>query len=119
MSFDANRAVKAAMWPAIIWIVSLILFKIAALANLGTDGTFPLYSIATTLGLVLALWAGFEIKEGKGEYTEAILAGVIVGLACGIPALLFDLSGFRFLASVTIFSLAACWGGWGLKQKPR
>jgi len=119
MKFDANRAVKAAMWPAIVWVVSLILFKIAALANLGTDGTFPLSYIATTLGLVLALWAGFEVKEGKGEYTEAILAGIIVGLACGIPALLFDLGSVRFLASITIFSLAACWGGWGLKAKTK
>ncbi len=117
MPFDANRAVKAAVWPAIVWIITLILFKIAALANLGTDGAFPMYSIALILGFALCLWAGFEVKEAKGEFGEAILAGIVVGLACGVPALLFDLGSFRFLATIVIFSLAASWAGWGLKQK--
>jgi hypothetical protein len=115
MAFDANRALKAVKWPAIVWIVSLILFKIAAMANLGADGSFPIYSVATTLGLVLGLWAGFEVKTVKGDYSEAIVGGIIVGLACGIPALLFDLGSVRFLVNITIFSLAAAWAGWGLK----
>jgi hypothetical protein len=116
MPFDANRAVKAVKWPAIVWIVSLILFKIAALANLGMDGSLPIYAIATTLGLLLAIWAGFEVKTTKGDYLEAVLAGIIVGLACGVPALLFDLGSVRFLVNITIFSLAAAWAGWGLKK---
>jgi len=115
MPFDANRAIKAVKWPTIVWIVSLILFKIAALANLGADGSFPIYAIATTLGLVLGLWAGFEVKAVKGDYLEAIVAGIVVGLACGVPALLFDLGSFGFLVNITIFSLAAAWAGWGLK----
>jgi hypothetical protein len=113
--FDANRAMKAVKWPAIVWVVSLILFKIAALVNLGTDRSFPIYAIATTLGLVLGLWAGREVKALKGDFVEAILAGIVVGLACGIPALLFDLGSVRFLINITIFSLAAAWAGWGLK----
>jgi hypothetical protein len=71
------------------------------------------------LGFALCLWAGFEVKEAKGEYVEAILAGIVVGLACGIPALLFDLGNFRFLATIVIFSLAASWAGWGLKPKTK
>lgn len=55
MPLDANRVAKAAKWPAIIWIVSLIPFKIAALANLGMDGSQPIYAIASTLGLLLAI----------------------------------------------------------------
>lgn len=50
---------------AVVWIASLILFKIAALANLGAEWSFPIYSVSTTLGLVLGLWAGFEVKAGK------------------------------------------------------
>jgi hypothetical protein len=55
MLLDANRVVKAAKCSAIIWIVSLILFKIAPLANLGMDGSQPIYAIASTLGLLLAI----------------------------------------------------------------
>lgn len=116
MAFDANKVVKAVTWPCIVWVISLILFKIAALANLSLDGAFPLYAIATTLGLVLGLWAGFEIKTAKGGYPEAIVGGIIVGLACGIPAMLFDLGSLRFLVNMTVFTLAVAWAGWGLKE---
>jgi hypothetical protein len=115
MRFDANKAIKAAKWPAIVWIVSLILFKIAALANLGAGGSFPIYAIGTTLGLLLGVWSGFGVKGVKGDYLEAIMAGIIVGLACGVPALLFDLGNLGFLVNITIFSLASAWAGWGLK----
>jgi len=86
--FDANKLAKAVMWPAIVWIVTEILFRIATLVNQAAGAQFQanIYSVSSTIGLALGIWAGASVKEAKGTYQEAIAGGVIVGLACGIPA---------------------------------
>ena len=118
LPFDANKLAKAVMWPAIVWIVTEILFRIAALANQAAGAQFQanIYSLSSTIGLALGIWAGASVKEAKGTYQEAIAGGVIVGLACGIPAIiLFGLGAIPFAINITILSLATAWAGWGLK----
>lgn len=58
----------------------------------------------------------FEVKATKGGYLEAVVAGIVVGLACSVPVLLSDFGSLRSLVNITIFSLAASWAGWGLKK---
>jgi hypothetical protein len=122
--FKVNRASKAVMWPAFVWVVTIVLFRVAGLAYPPAESQFTqnLYSIATTLGLVLAIWAGFAVKEAKGTYQEAIIGGLFVGLACGVPAVIV-FSGtnniptfLAFAINMAIFSLAASWAGWELKH---
>jgi len=118
VSLDANKITKSVVWPAIVWVVTLILFRIAALANQSAGAQFGgnLYPIATTIGLALGIWAGVAVKQTKGTYQEAIVVGVVLGLACGIPAIiLFGLGLIPFAINITIFSLATAWAGWGLK----
>lgn len=122
--FKVNRAVKAVMFPAFVWLVTIVLFRIAGLVYPPAQSQFTqnLYSIATTLGLALAILAGFAVKDAKGTYQEAILGGLIVGLACGLPALLVFSSTnsvptfLAFALNMAIFSLAASWVGWELKH---
>jgi hypothetical protein len=58
----------------------------------------------------------FEVKATKGGYLEAVVAGIVVGLACNVPVLLSDLGSVRFLVNITTFSLAASWADGGLKK---
>lgn len=118
MSLDANKVTRSVMWPAIVWIVTLVLFRIAALANQSAGAQFAgnIYPLATTIGLALGIWAGVGVRQTKGTYLEAIVVGVVLGLACGIPAIiLFGLGLVPFAINITIFSLATAWAGWGLK----
>jgi len=106
------------MWPAIAWIVTDILFKIAALASQTTGAQFEsnMYIVFSTIGLALGVWAGASVKLAKGSYQEAIAGGIIVGLACGIlTVILFDLRSVPLAINMTILSLATAWAGWGLK----
>jgi len=118
LSFNANKLVKAVMWPAIAWIVAEILFRIAALANQAAGAQFEanIYFVSSTIGLALGVWAGASVKDAKGSYQEAIAGGVVVGLACGIPAIiLFGLGAIPLAINMTILSLTTAWAGWGLK----
>jgi hypothetical protein len=118
VSLNANKLTKLVMWPVIVWVVAIVLFRIAALAYPAAGSQFiaNFYPIATTLGLLLAVWVGFSVKAGKGTYQEAIVGGAIVGLACGIPGIIiFGLEFIPLAINVTIFSLATAWAGWGLK----
>ena len=118
MSMDANKVKKGVMWPANVWIVTLILFRIAQLVNSSAGGQFGgnLYPIATTIGLALGVWTGIAVKEAKGTYLEAMVGGIILGLACGIPAIiLFGLGFVGFAINITIFSFAVAWAGWNFK----
>jgi hypothetical protein len=116
---DANKVKKGVMWPAIVWIVTLILFRIGQLVNQSAGSQFNgnLYPIATTIGLALAIWTGIAVKENKGTYLEAMVAGIILGLACGIPAIiLFGVGFVGFAFNITIFSFAVAWAGWNFKS---
>ena len=118
MRFKTDKVTRAVMWPVIVWVVTIVLFRLAALVDpaAGSQFTGNFYPIATTLGLLLAVWAGFSVKTSKGSYQEAIVGGVVVGLACGIPGIIiFGLVFIPFAINVTIFSLAATWAGWGIK----
>lgn len=118
MSFNTDKLTKAVTWPVIVWVVTIVLFRLAALAYpaAGSQFTGNFYPIATTLGLLLAVWAGVSVKSAKGTYQEAIIGGVIVGLACGIPGIIiFGLGFIPFAINITIFSLVTAWAGWGLK----
>jgi len=120
VTFEIDRVTKAATWPVIVWVVAIVLFRLGALvyppAGLQFAGNF--YPIATTLGLLLAVWAGFSVKASKGIYQEAIVAGVCVGLACAIPGIIiFGMEFIPFAINITIFSLATAWAGWGVKQE--
>ncbi len=118
MSLNADKLTKLVMWPVIVWVVTIVLFRLAALVYPAAGSQFigNFYPIATTLGLLLAVWVGFSVKAGKGTYQEAIIGGAIVGLACGIPGIIiFGLEFIPFAINVTIFSLATAWAGWGLK----
>jgi hypothetical protein len=113
---------KGVMWPCIVWIVTEILFRIAALANQAAGAQFEAnaYSVATVIGLALGIWAGFSVKEVRGTDKEAIVGGVLVGLACGIPAvILFGLSLVPFAINMTILSLAVTWAGWAIRAIPK
>ncbi len=116
--FKTDMVAEAVTWPVIVWVVAIVLFRLGALVYPAVGSQFigNFYPIATTLGLLLAVWAGFSVKASKGTYQEAIVAGVIVGLACGIPGIIiFGLEFAPFAINVTIFSLAVAWAGWGLK----
>lgn len=116
---DANKVKEGVTWPAIVWIVALILFRIAQLIDqpAGAQFTANLYPIATTLGLALGIWTGIAVKEAKGTYIEAMVAGIILGLACGIPAIILFGTGFvGFAINMTIFSFAVAWAGWNFKS---
>ncbi len=118
MLFNTNRLIKAVTWPAIAWILTDILYRVAALANpaAGAQLSANIYPIAVTIGLALAVWAGAAVKEAKGTYHEAVAAGIITGLACGVPAIiLFGVESIPFAINITIFSLATAWAGWGLR----
>jgi len=115
---NTEKLRAAVVWPAIVWIVAVVLFRIAALAYPAAGDQFlsNIYPISTTLGLLLAVWAGISARMAKGSHLEAVLAGIIVGLAFAVPGVI--IFGLEFLApaiNVTIFSLAAAWVGWGLK----
>jgi len=117
-SSKTEKLRTAVTWPAVVWIAVVVLFRIAALAYppAGNDFLNHIYPISTTLGLLLAIWAGAGVKMAKGNHLEAILAGIIVGLAFGVPGVI--IFGLTFVApaiNVAIFSLAATWVGWGLK----
>ena len=117
-SMDANKVKKGVMWPGIVWIVTLILFRIAQLVNSSAGARFvgDLYPIATRIGLVLGVWTGIAVKESKGTYLEAMVGGIILGLACGVPAIiLFGLGMVGFAINMVIFSLAVAWAGWNFK----
>lgn len=124
MPLKVNRASRAIMWPGFVWVVTIVLFRIAGLVYSTAQSQFTqnLYPIATTLGLLLAIWAGFAVREAKGTYQEAILGGLLVGLACGIPAVIVfsDTSNIptflAFAINMAIFSLAASWVGWELRH---
>jgi hypothetical protein len=96
----------------------MVLFRVAALAYppAGTELLSYIYSIATTLGLLLGVWAGFGVKTAKGSAQEAILAGIVVGLAFSVPAvIIFGLGLLGAAINITIFTIAASWAAWGLK----
>ena len=115
---DANKVKQGVTWPAIVWVITLILFRIGQLVNqqAGSQFTSNLYPIATTIGLVLAVWTGMAVKEEKGSYLDAMLGGIILGLACGIPAIiLFGTAFLGFAINITIFSLAVAWAGWNFR----
>jgi len=118
VTFEIDRVTKAVTWPVIVWVVTIVLFRLGALVYpaAGSQFTGNFYPIATTLGLLLAIWAGFSVKASKGVYQEAIVAGVCVGLACGIPGvIIFGLEFIPFAINITIFSMATAWAGWGIK----
>ncbi len=118
MLFNTNRLINAVTWPAIAWILTDVLYRVAALANpaAGAQLSANIYPIAVTIGLALAVWAGAAVKEAKGTYQEAVAAGIITGLACGVPAIiLFGAESIPFAINITIFSLATAWAGWGLR----
>ncbi len=115
---NSEKIRSAVTWPAVVWIITIVLFRVAALVDpaAGAELSANIYSIATTLGLLLAVWAGFGVKMAKGSVQEAILAGVVVGLAFAVPSVIIFGLGFVGAAiNVTIFSLAASWAAWGLK----
>ena len=117
-SSNAEKLRSAVTWPAVVWIATVVLFRIAALAYPPAGDQFlgNIYPISTTLGLLLAVWAGIEVKMAKGNHMEAILAGIVVGLAFAVPGvIIFGLSFIGPAINVTIFSLATTWAGWGLK----
>jgi 4-amino-4-deoxy-L-arabinose transferase-like glycosyltransferase len=101
-----------------VWIVAVVLFRTAALAYPPAGQQFldNVYPISTTLGLLLAVWAGASVKMAKGTHLEAVLAGIVVGVAFAVPGVI--IFGLQFIGpaiNVTIFSLAPAWVGWGLK----
>jgi len=117
-SSNAEKIRTAVAWPAAVWIAVVVLFRIAALAYPPAGDQFlsNIYPVSTTLGLLLAVWAGAGVKTAKGTHLEAVLAGIIVGLAFAVPGVIIFGLGFVAPAiNVTIFSLAASWVGWGLK----
>ena len=87
-SSNSEKIRAAVSWPAVVWIITIVLFRVAALVDpaAGAELSANIYSIATTLGLLLAVWAGFGVKMAKGTVQEAILAGIVVGLAFRYPA---------------------------------
>ena len=117
-SSNPSKIRSAVTWPAAVWIITMVLFRVAALAYppAGTELLSNIYSIATTLGLLLAVWTGFGIKTAKGSAQEAILAGVVVGLAFAVPTvIIFGLGLIGAAINITIFTVAAAWAAWGLK----
>ncbi len=65
----------AVTWPVIVWVVAIVLLRLGALVYpaVGSQLIGKFYSIATTLGLPLAVWAGFSVKANKGTHQEAIV----------------------------------------------
>ena len=113
------NALKATMWPAIVWIVIDVLLRVGIAVDPTTAEAFPNYLVDPwTIGitLALALWAGAAVKKAKGKLYEALVGGVLVGLACGIPSLLLFGASTGFIIDIVLFSLAVAWGGWGLKE---
>lgn len=118
VKIEPEKIKMGVTWPAIAWIVTMILFRIGQLANQSAGAQFNgnLYPIATTIGLALGVWTGLAVRDAKGTYLEAIIAGIILGLACGIPAIiLFGLGFIGFAINITIFSLAVAWAGWNFR----
>ena len=117
-SSKSDKIRAAVTWPALVWVITIVLFRVAALvySPAGSELLAHIYPIATTLGLLLAVWAGFGVKMAKGSVQEAILAGIVVGLAFAVPSvIIFGLGVIGAAINVTIFSLAAAWAAWGLK----
>lgn len=108
----------AVTWPAVVWLITIVLFRVASLAYppAGSEFLANIYPIATTLGLLLGVWTGLGVKTAKGSVQEAIAAGVVVGLAFAVPGVIIFGLGFAGAAiNVTIFTLATAWASWGLK----
>jgi hypothetical protein len=117
-SSNSEKVRTAVTWPAVVWIITIVLFRVAALAYppAGTELLANIYPVATTLGLLLGVWTGFGVKNAKGSVQEAILAGVVVGLAFAVPGIIIFGLGFVGAAiNITIFTLATAWTAWGLK----
>ena len=113
------NVLKAAMWPAIVWVIIDILLKVAFTIDPTAGEAFPNYLVDPwTIGitLALALWAGAAIKRAKGQLYEALAGGVLVGLACGVPTLLLFGGSTGFIIDIVLFSFAVAWGGWGLRE---
>ena len=118
-SSNSGKVRAAVTWPAVVWIVTIVLFRVASLAYApaGLELEANIYPVATTLGLLLGVWAGWGVKTAKGSVQEAILAGIVVGLAFAVPGvIIFGLGFLGAAVNVTIFSLATAWAAWGLKD---
>jgi hypothetical protein len=109
---------KAVSWPALVWIATEILFRITSLASQAAGAQYEANSFVVTsiIGLALGVWAGASVKLAKGSHLEAIAGGIVVGLACGVSAvILFGLGAVPLAINITILSLATALAGWGLK----
>lgn len=112
-------ALKAALPPAATWLSIDVLLRIALAADETVGGAFPAYQLdpwTVGLTLVLALWAGAAVKQANGRVYEVVIGGILVGLGCGIPALLLFGSSSGFVIDITMFAAGTALAGWGLKQ---
>lgn len=91
--------------PALgLWVGLNVLFFVAGMiwpdarTALGTHH----YTIGIVLGTLIAFWAGQMV--GKKNYTDAVIAGIAVGLANGIPAVILFGYGWGMLSPTQAFS---------------
>jgi hypothetical protein len=109
-------ALKAVVWPAVAWIVADVLLYIAVVADAtAADVLGGNPSLVTGLALAIAIWAGAAVKQANGKMWEAFVGGIVVGFACGVPAVLLFGDPTGFLWTIIVFSLVVAWAGWALK----
>ncbi len=112
-------ALKAALLPAVTWVVIDVLLRIALAVDSTVGTAFPNYqlepfTIVLTLGL--ALWAGAAVKQAKGKLYEVVIGGVLVGLGCGIPAFLLFGNSSGFVIDIVLLASGTALAGSGLKE---
>jgi hypothetical protein len=68
-----------------LWVAVDILFYIAAAIYPATKLALAanMFSVGTLLAILIGFWAGKTV--GKQNYTDSVVAGIAVGLACLIP----------------------------------
>ncbi len=92
-------------------VITSILIPIVILAISYVAGVIDMVTpnVQAPIALAIGAWAGYKIVEFKGNYTDVIIAGVIVGIVGAVLILLgFGVvrgMGVEAMLSVSVFGL--------------
>jgi hypothetical protein len=100
--------VNTSLWAAVKWpIVGWIVADVVILSVSYVDGIVGMLTPAalSPLLIVFGIWAGYNAINYGGNYGTAILAGVVVGVVCGLLIYL-GLGGIRGLGLAEMWPMA-------------
>jgi hypothetical protein len=117
---------QALKWPVITWVLfDLVVIPLIGFSSPGTLAIFGDNAVMALEALVVGLWAGNKVVTAGGNYLDAIISGVIVGLVCMLTMVIalifldFDIAilipGGVFLLVFHLFG-AMVGGGYALNK---